>query len=104
MTCPMPKREARGGAPRSIATERQVDVLSFIAGHIATHGYAPTTRDIAAHFGWASHTAAVVHMNALRTKRLVTWVPNIARSLQLTESGREFVAQRQARQPVEESR
>jgi SOS-response transcriptional repressor LexA len=101
MSCPMPPRAARGGTPRNVLTERQSDVLLFIAQHLEAKRYAPTTRDIASHFGWDSHTAAVCHLDALKTKHMVQWEPNVARSLHLTEAGAECVAQRRAAQKVE---
>ncbi|RKH01480.1 hypothetical protein D7X74_37815 [Corallococcus sp. CA047B] len=92
----MPPREPRGGAPRT--TQKQDDVLAFIAKSTQARGFAPSIRDIAEHFGWRSHTAAVCHLAALKEKHLVTWEPDIARSLHLTESGRDLAAQRLARQ------
>ncbi|MBZ4371449.1 LexA family transcriptional regulator [Corallococcus sp. AS-1-6] len=98
MSCPKPPRTDRGGAPNVVTTERQDDVLAFIAQHLQERGFAPTSRDISEHFGWASHTAAVCHLDALKAKHLVTWVPDVARTLQLTEAGRDIVARRQAQQ------
>jgi SOS-response transcriptional repressor LexA len=42
-------------------TKRQSDVLKFIQAFIASHGYSPSTRDIAEHFA--------MHVNAMRHTR-----------------------------------
>lgn len=46
-------------------TDSQARVLEFIRGEIATHGSAPTYREIAAKFKWKSPKAAVDHVERL---------------------------------------
>ena len=45
----------------------------------------PSTREIQAHFGFASQTAAVSHLRALERKGIISKVPNRARSLIFTD-------------------
>ena len=54
--------------PSSELTARQREVLSFVRDHQRHHGHPPTTREIQAHFGFASQTAAVDHLRALARK------------------------------------
>lgn len=49
-------------------TQKQQQVLDFIAGHIQSEDYAPTMREISAHFEWSSPNAAQVHVRALERK------------------------------------
>ena len=52
------------------ATERQKEVLDFIAGYIRTHTYPPTIRDVADYFS-ISVKGASDHLAALRKKGLL---------------------------------
>lgn len=49
-------------------TERQRQVLTFIATAQQESGVTPSTREIQSHFGFASQTAAVNHLRALERK------------------------------------
>jgi repressor LexA len=49
-------------------TKRQQQVLEFIQKQQRTAGQTPTLREIAAHFGFRSMTAALDHVRALRRK------------------------------------
>ena len=49
-------------------TDRQGEVLRFITSHFAAHGWAPTVREIADAFGFASTNAATDHLEALQRK------------------------------------
>lgn len=104
MSCPMPPRTGRGGAPRIVLTQRQEDVLLFIADFTATKGYPPTNREICEHFGMASTNSAADHLEALARKHCLTSVPNRARTLRLTEYGQDVVARRKAQQLTEVAR
>ncbi len=64
-------------------TKRQRQVLDFIQQNQQTEGVAPTLREIAGHFGFASPRAASDHVEALRTKGFLTSEPGLARSLQV---------------------
>jgi repressor LexA len=60
---------------------RQKDVLRFIQTQQETAGWAPTVREIAAHFGFQSPNAALLHINALRKKGVLQSTPGRVRSL-----------------------
>lgn len=68
-------------------TERQREVLKFIQAYIASHGYSPSTRDIAEHFA-VQINATRHHLQALRKKGYITWEQKMARSITLTEQAR----------------
>jgi repressor LexA len=52
-------------------TSRQRQVLSFIQSFAAEHGYPPTVREIAGHFG-IDYRAAIDHLRALEKKGSLT--------------------------------
>jgi len=56
-------------------TDRQKEVLNYIAWFLDREGYAPTYRKIASHFGWSSFTASVGHCEALEKKGYLRKTP-----------------------------
>ena len=68
-------------------TDRQLEVLGFIARFYADHGYALTVRQICKQFRFASPNAAVAHLKALRRHGLATWQSGQARTIRPTEAG-----------------
>jgi len=64
-------------------TQQQKRVLDFIRSYQQNQGVMPSVRDIAAHFGFASPTAAVDHLKALQRKGYLDAIPRQARSLRL---------------------
>jgi SOS-response transcriptional repressor LexA len=68
-------------------TDRQREVLGFIARFYADHGYALTVRQICKQFRFASPNAAVAHLKALRRHGLATWQSGKARTIRPTEAG-----------------
>jgi repressor LexA len=76
-------------------TNRQQQVLNFIRGQQETDGTTPSLREMAAHFGFRSMTAAADHVRALRRKGMIAGAPRRARSLQVRmpwQTGRRRVA------------
>ena len=67
-------------------TARQQELLDFLHSEHRRTGIMPSTREIQAHFGFASQTAAVSHLRALEKKGIISKIPNQARSLQFTDS------------------
>lgn len=66
-------------------TDRQKEVLEFIRQQQRTRGVTPSTQEIQEHFGFASPTAVVGHLNALERKGVLQRQAGKARSLVLTE-------------------
>ncbi|MDR1859163.1 MAG: transcriptional repressor LexA [Treponema sp.] len=64
-------------------TERQKEILSFIADFINSHSYPPTIRDIAGNF-MISVKGAHDHVIALRRKNYLKQSENCSRTLELT--------------------
>ena len=64
-------------------TETQSQVFEFVQGMLTRGQSAPTTREIAAEFGWRSKRAAECHIEALIRKGFLDRDPGKARSLQL---------------------
>lgn len=56
----------------SALTTRQAEVYDYIQQHREKKGYPPSSREIQAHFGFASQTAAMNHLNALRRKGCIS--------------------------------
>ena len=63
-------------------TSRQTEVLDFIKKFTDDNGYAPTMREICAHFGFLPH-AATNHVNALVKKGYLSKQPLKSRSLEV---------------------
>ena len=68
-------------------TERQKEVLTFIAGYINLHSYPPTIREIAEYFSM-SVKGAHDHIMALKKKAYLKQINNRPRTIELTH-GRE---------------
>jgi repressor LexA len=65
-------------------THRQEEILEFIQRAQGSSGQTPTLREIAAHFGFRSMTAAAEHVRALKQKGYLQGPARRARSLQVT--------------------
>lgn len=61
-------------------TQRQQEVLAFIEKQQRNTGLPPTTREIQAHFGFHSQTAAMNHLRALEKKGVIHKSPGKARA------------------------
>lgn len=64
-------------------TERQKEILDFIASFIQDNRYSPCVRDISTHFGF-SVKAAHDHLKALERKHMIKTTKGISRSIELT--------------------
>lgn len=62
-------------------------MLDFIQRRQSSEGCPPTIREIAAHFGFGSPNAAMVHVEALRSKGYLQGSPRRARSLRPVQPG-----------------
>ena len=65
-------------------TQRQQQILDFIAESVTQSGMVPSTREIQQHFGFASQTAAVNHLRALEKKGVIQRSAGKARAVALT--------------------
>jgi repressor LexA len=61
-------------------TARQQEVLDFIRRQQQQTGFPPSSREIQAHFGFQSQTAAMNHLRALERKGAINRTPGKARS------------------------
>lgn len=62
-------------------TDKQQAVLDFLKAEHRKTGLIPSTREIQAHFGFASQTAAMSHLRALERKEAVIRIPGKARAV-----------------------
>ena len=62
-------------------TQKQQAVLDFLKSEHRKTGLIPSTREIQAHFGFASQTAAMSHLRALERKEAVIRLPGKARAV-----------------------
>ena len=69
-------------------TRKQQSVLTFIERQLDAGNSAPTYRDIARQFGYASKTAAIDHVRALVTKGILVAEAGKARSLRVAAPAR----------------
>ena len=65
-------------------TPRQKVVLDFVTEYIQAHEYAPSYREIAEHFQFASVATVAEYIDILKAKGYLEREENAARSLQLT--------------------
>lgn len=66
-------------------TDRQSQLLNFLRDVHRKTGLMPSTREIQAHFGFASQTAAVSHLRALEKKGVIQRLAGKARALVFPE-------------------
>jgi repressor LexA len=67
-------------------TKRQKQVLDFVTQFIELHGYAPSYREIAAHFKYGSVATVAEHIESLVAKGMLQKGDNEARSIQLVRA------------------
>jgi repressor LexA len=67
-------------------TKRQKEVLDFVTQFIEFHGYAPSYREIAAHFKYGSVATVAEHIESLVGKGMLQKSDNEARSIQLVRA------------------
>ncbi len=67
-------------------TERQKELLDFLKSDFRKTGIMPSTREIQAHFGFKSQTAAMGHLRALEKKGVIQRLPGKARAVIFPES------------------
>ncbi len=67
-------------------TERQKELLDFLKAESASTGVMPSTREIQAHFGFKSQTAAMGHLRALEKKGVIQRLAGKARAVIFPES------------------
>lgn len=66
-------------------TKRQQELLDFLKLSQSQNGLMPSTREIQAHFGFASQTAAMSHLRALERKGVIVRLPGKARAVVFPE-------------------
>lgn len=64
-------------------TDRQSEVLAYIATFSLDKGYPPTREEIRAWFGWSSSNAAQAHIDALVRKGRLIVEPGKSRALNI---------------------
>lgn len=62
-------------------TDKQEAVLNFIRSFIEEKRYSPSSREIQGHFGFASQTAAMNHLKALKRKGRIDYQANTPRTI-----------------------
>lgn len=67
-------------------TDRQREVLAFVAEHVEASGYAPTVREVAARFGWRSTRTAGEHLHELARKGALEITPGVARGIRVLDA------------------
>ena len=67
-------------------TERQKEILNWLAGYIVQHGFSPTLRELCLAFNFRTTNAAVTHLAALKRKGWITWVPKASRTIRIVEA------------------
>lgn len=79
--------------PLTPPTARALEVLAWIHAYQADRGYAPKIREVCDAFGWSSPNAAALHIARLERRGLLDRVPFQSRTMQVTEAGRQALAE-----------
>lgn len=79
--------------------ERMLAVIEAIARHRATHGYAPSARELREEAGLSSISVVWYWLNACEHAGLIARAPGLARAITLTEKGDAFARSRQEESP-----
>jgi repressor LexA len=66
-------------------TERQKEILAWIAEFISRNGFSPTVRELCLAFNFASTEGAMCHLRPLRRKGWLDWQDGHARTMRLVE-------------------
>jgi len=66
-------------------TKKQKAILDYVESFIDDNGYAPSFREIAEHFGYASTATVADHIQALKDKGIIDGQDNVARSLHIVD-------------------
>lgn len=74
-------------ADRTKLTEKQREILSYIAEMLRTTGYPPTIRQIGARFGITSTNGVRTHLRALQKKGYIKRSPYTSRGIELLSHG-----------------
>ncbi len=74
-------------ADRTKLTEKQREILSYIAEMLRTTGYPPTIRQIGARFGISSTNGVRTHLRALQKKGYIKRSPYTSRGIELLSHG-----------------
>lgn len=72
-------------------TARQVEVLQLIDAGRKKNGHPPTFAEIASSLCVTSIHTVVCHLEPLKRRGLVTWVPRKGRTLAITPAGRAWL-------------
>jgi len=77
-------------AGRPKQSTRQYEVLKAIKEHRARYGFSPTLRELMNITGISSTSVIAYYIRTLEREGLVVRVPNIARSIELTDQAAHF--------------
>ena len=85
-------------------TERQQQVLDFIACHIHDRGIPPTVREIWEHFGITSPNGVVGHIKTLERKGYIEHMPDTSRGIRILNVVGEVALSKRERELVAAAR
>lgn len=75
-------------------TDRQEQVLAFIAAYIDKEGVSPSMRKVGRRFGWSGINSVATHYRFIRAKGYIDWRPNEILGVRLTDRGRWWWSQK----------
>jgi len=73
-------------------TKRQKELVAYLRGYIAEHGYAPTLEEIGEHFSLTSLATVHKHLSNLEAKGVIRRTWNHSRAIELVEQPRRVEA------------
>lgn len=69
-------------------TDRQRAVLAYVHREISRNGWAPSIKEMCAHFRWASTHTAFIHLETLKRKGAIERLKGASRAIRITPAGR----------------
>lgn len=66
-------------------TERQREILVWLAKYIQANGYSPTLRELCQAFDFKSPNGAACHLGPLKRKGWIRWEEGHSRTLRIAE-------------------
>ena len=73
---------------RNLAQEgetRRAEIVAFVRGYIASHGYSPSMHEVGDAVGLSSPNSVRGHIHKLRDEGVISITPQVARSIRVIE-------------------
>lgn len=91
MTLVIDRRSAHQRRTDGVLTDRQAELLEFIASNIESRGFPPSIREMGAELDIGSYNGTVDHLKALVKKGAIERERQVSRGIRITPRGRQLL-------------